>query len=62
MDIDNWMYNLTRANETPEKRPEWYKSYSFRDEYGLENLSAAALGEWVVDASKDIAKLDTYHK
>ena len=56
------MYNLTLANETPEKRPVWYKSYSFVEEYGLENLSLVAIHDWIVGVSRDISLLEPYYK
>ncbi|XP_043271532.1 sphingomyelin phosphodiesterase-like [Venturia canescens] len=62
IDIDTWIFNLTAANETPESRPEWYKSYSFKEEYNLEDLSVESLHKWIVDKSKNIWTLQRYRE
>ncbi|XP_035778474.1 sphingomyelin phosphodiesterase 1-like [Anopheles albimanus] len=44
---DTWMYNLTSANEAPDRRPEWFRAYSFKEYYQLPDLSLDSLG-WLV--------------
>ncbi|XP_011303535.1 sphingomyelin phosphodiesterase [Fopius arisanus] len=61
-DADNWMYNLTEANLTPEKRPNWVKSYSFKEEYGLKDLSKRSISDLVVELSKKGPKSTAYHR
>lgn len=41
IDHENWVMNLEETNLSDE--PKWYKSYSAKEEYGLESLSAE---EW----------------
>ncbi|KAF5270328.1 hypothetical protein FQR65_LT05516 [Abscondita terminalis] len=33
LDYDQWTYNLSIANENPNKKPNWFKLYSFEDTY-----------------------------
>lgn len=61
-DAENWMYNLTEANFTPEKRPKWYKSYSFKDQYGLTDLSKESLRDFVKELAKGGPKAQAYHE
>ncbi|XP_034941151.1 sphingomyelin phosphodiesterase-like [Chelonus insularis] len=61
-EIDMWIYNLTDANLTPQKRPNWYKLYSFKEEYGLNDLSFESLHQLIVGMAKGSSALETYHK
>lgn len=47
------MYNLTLANENISQRPLWYKSYTFKEEYGLPDLSYDSLNTWFSKLSRD---------
>ncbi|XP_055629840.1 sphingomyelin phosphodiesterase-like [Toxorhynchites rutilus septentrionalis] len=40
-DFESFSYNLTDANRFPDRRPEWYKLYSFAEEFKMHNLSPA---------------------
>ncbi|XP_055522496.1 sphingomyelin phosphodiesterase 1-like [Wyeomyia smithii] len=40
-DFESYIFNLTDANRFPDRRPEWYKVYSFADAFGMHNLSPA---------------------
>ncbi|GBP60803.1 Sphingomyelin phosphodiesterase [Eumeta japonica] len=48
MDIENYIYNLTEANFTPERRPHWFRLYDFRTTFGINNLSAASMDDLVL--------------
>lgn len=61
-DYETWIYNLTKANETPDKNPEWFKSYSFKEEYGLSDTSPNSLNKWLVEMSKDDKKILRYFR
>lgn len=61
-DIETWMYNLTNANETPEKRPLWFNSYSFKNEYNLSDLSSESLNKMIVDMAKGSPILEVYYQ
>ncbi|XP_044014853.1 sphingomyelin phosphodiesterase-like [Aphidius gifuensis] len=59
-----WTYNLTEANATPEQRPRWFRSYSFKDEYKLSDLSLMSLDSllkrWCRDKPDDLKKYSKY--
>ncbi|XP_015119788.1 sphingomyelin phosphodiesterase isoform X2 [Diachasma alloeum] len=59
---DTWFYNLTEANLTPNQRPRWHKMYSFKEEYGLDNLSKESLHSLITDMAKGGRSLEIYHK
>ncbi|XP_011865164.1 PREDICTED: sphingomyelin phosphodiesterase-like [Vollenhovia emeryi] len=61
-DFENWMYNLTLANANPDKLPPWYKSYSFKEEYGLSDLSYDSLQVWLSKLATDINMLSRYYR
>ncbi|XP_066583446.1 sphingomyelin phosphodiesterase-like [Prorops nasuta] len=61
-DFDNWMYNLTQANETPDQRPKWYKSYSFKEEYKIPEITLQSLHNWLQRISIDENMLNLYHR
>ncbi|XP_015119715.1 sphingomyelin phosphodiesterase [Diachasma alloeum] len=61
-DTQNWMYNMTEANLTPEKRPNWVKSYSFREEYGLKDLSMKSLRDLILELAKEGPKATAYNR
>lgn len=59
-DHETWIYNLTAANEKPSKEPVWYKEYSFKNEYDVQNLSPIALDGLLSEFATDLKKLQTY--
>ena len=61
-DYQNWMYNLGSANKDSHVRPRWYKSYSFKAEYGLSDLSAQSLNDWLIAAAHNDTLLDRYYR
>ncbi|KOC66747.1 Sphingomyelin phosphodiesterase [Habropoda laboriosa] len=61
-DYENWMYDLSTANKNIHIKPTWYKSYSFKAEYGLSDLSATSLSNWLSLAVKNDTLLDTYYR
>lgn len=61
-DFENWMYNLTLANANPDQRPLWYKSYSFKEEYGLPDLSYDSLDAWLSRLASDENLLNRYYR
>ncbi|KAL1391554.1 hypothetical protein pipiens_003132 [Culex pipiens pipiens] len=40
-DFESYIFNLTDANLTPDRRPDWFKLYSFAEEFDMHNLSPA---------------------
>lgn len=45
MDYDQYMFNITDANQNREKSPEWFKQYSFKEAYGVNNLLGEDISE-----------------
>lgn len=39
---DQWIYNISEANENKNKSPRWYKLYSFKDAYGVNSMDYEA--------------------
>lgn len=56
------MYDLSSANKNIQQKPKWYKSYSFKTEYGLPDLTPGSLNKWLRAAAKDENLLDKYYK
>lgn len=56
------MYDITQANEDPTKFPQWYKSYSFKNEYNFKDLSLNSLNNWLIDMRNNQDILDRYYK
>lgn len=62
-DFENWMYNLTAANVNSDQRPPWYKSYSFKEEYGISiDLSYDSLHTWLSKLASDESLLTRYYR
>jgi len=61
-DFENWMYNLTLANANPGEPPLWYKSYSFKEEYGISNLTHDSLDAWVKNLASNKSLLNLYYR
>lgn len=47
VDFETYIFNLTEANLTPDQPPKWFKEYSFRDAYGVTDLSPYSVGKLV---------------
>lgn len=60
--IETWMYNLTEANENAPQRPSWYKSYSFKEEYDIPDLSYDSLHSWLHKLARDENLLSRYYR
>jgi len=56
------MYNLTLANANANERPLWYKSYSFKEEYGISNLTHDSLDAWVKNLASNESLLNSYYR
>lgn len=55
LDHETWIFNLTEANgvtaqDRDEKTPpQWFKEYSFREEYNVTSLSPAVLSRAAIE-------------
>ncbi|XP_037296456.1 sphingomyelin phosphodiesterase 1 isoform X2 [Manduca sexta] len=45
--IVNYVYNLTEANLTPNRRPHWFQLYDMKNTFGLDNLSPSSMNNLV---------------
>lgn len=59
-EFESWIYNLTEANEHPDRNPIWYKHYSFKEDFDLEDLSPASLDGLIQELAVDREKLTRY--
>lgn len=62
VDIETWIYNLTEANEHPERKPNWVKAYDFRQHYGLDNVSPSELDALLRQLASNEDRLLDYWK
>lgn len=61
MDYEEWIYNITEANLTPDQPPNWFKEYTFKEAYGMERLRPQDMADLVVRMSQNQALLDQYY-
>lgn len=47
IDFDTYIFNLTAANLSPDQPPKWFKEYSFREAFGITDLSPYTLSKLV---------------
>lgn len=62
LDYDEWSYNLTEANLTPDISPRWFKLYSFTEAYGVDDLSPSNLNELAERFARDKSLLEQYYR
>ncbi|XP_030745687.1 sphingomyelin phosphodiesterase-like [Sitophilus oryzae] len=61
LDTEEWTFNLTEANIKGNDTPNWYKLYSFREQYGVSSLSPEALTEFMPRLAANHSLLYDYH-
>jgi sphingomyelin phosphodiesterase len=59
-EFESWIFNLTEANLNPDQKPHWFKQYSFKEAFGLNDLSPASLDQLVHSMARDTNKLKQY--
>ncbi|XP_017783886.1 PREDICTED: uncharacterized protein LOC108567753 [Nicrophorus vespilloides] len=62
LDFDEWIFNVTEANLTPHQDPVWYKLYSFKQAYGVDNMEPQSLADLTVRMASDHNLLDEYFR
>uniref|UniRef100_A0A336MKI9 CSON003052 protein n=1 Tax=Culicoides sonorensis TaxID=179676 RepID=A0A336MKI9_CULSO len=60
LDYSSWIYNLTKANQNVDIGPQWYKLYSFKDQFNLKSLSLSELDELMHCFATDAQLLTSY--
>ncbi|CAH2105780.1 unnamed protein product [Euphydryas editha] len=59
--IVNYVYNLTEANLTPNRRPHWFQLYDMKNSFQLDDLSAASMNNLLYRmVTEDLLLLDFY--
>jgi sphingomyelin phosphodiesterase len=59
-EYDSYIYSISEANRTPAQRPRWFRQYSFKQAFGLTDLSPATLDRFVFDLSRNRNLLRRY--
>lgn len=62
VDYVQYAFNLTAANEMPSKSPDWYKQYSFLNEYNLPKITKDTMGKLFEDLTANDTLAYTYFK
>ncbi|CAG9854053.1 unnamed protein product [Phyllotreta striolata] len=62
LDFEEWTFNLTLANLNRDKKPQWYKLYSFKDAYGVNSLDATEISKLVYKMTKNHQLIDQYYR
>lgn len=52
VDHETYIFNLTEANLAPGQPPKWFKEYSFREAFGITDLSPASISKLVTHTFK----------
>ncbi|CAG7726515.1 unnamed protein product [Allacma fusca] len=61
LDHETWIFNLTEANLSPNRPPEWFRLYSAKEAYALENLSLEALHGFVERMARNQTAFDVFN-
>ncbi|KAJ8922714.1 hypothetical protein NQ315_007749 [Exocentrus adspersus] len=61
LDFEEWTFNLTRSNLDAAKNVEWYKLYSFKDAYGVDDLQPADVDNLLTRMTKDHSLIQKYY-
>jgi sphingomyelin phosphodiesterase len=51
--IENYAYNITEANMTPNRRPRWFMLYDIKNSYNIQDLSAKSMNDLVYSMVQD---------
>ncbi|XP_063706470.1 sphingomyelin phosphodiesterase-like [Culicoides brevitarsis] len=62
LDMESYMFNLTEANLHPYDNPKWFESYSFKQFWGLEDLSPKSINGLVERLVADKSEAAKYFK
>jgi hypothetical protein len=62
LDAESWIFNLNEANTNTSQNPTWFKSYSFKEEYGVGSLSAIELDKLTHILAGNISLLQKYSR
>lgn len=57
INVESWIYNLTEANEKDSNSPNWFKQFSLKESFELDDLSPDTLTKFVDDLAVNKTKL-----
>lgn len=52
-DFESYIFSISEANRTPGQPPRWFRQYTFREAFGLNDLSMASLDRLAFDISRN---------
>nr|XP_022899979.1 sphingomyelin phosphodiesterase-like [Onthophagus taurus] len=64
LDFESWTFNLTEANLTPNLSPNWFKQYSFKEAFGLDNASPKSVKNLMYKMAQnhDLLQIEYRHR
>lgn len=62
VDYEEWIYNVTEANLFPDQNPNWFKLYSFKDAYEMENLKPSSFAGLLNRMTSSYELMDKYRR
>ncbi|CAO1438478.1 unnamed protein product [Diamesa hyperborea] len=60
INVESWIYNLTEANADDSKSPNWFKQFSLKESFELDDLSPATMTKFVDQLAGNKTKLQQY--
>lgn len=60
LNFDTWIYNLTEANANPTESPQWFKEYSFKEAFMVDDFSMKSIDGLINRLAQDKALLKKY--
>ncbi|XP_069688528.1 sphingomyelin phosphodiesterase-like isoform X2 [Periplaneta americana] len=62
LDSETWIFNLTEANLNGNMTPNWFKSYSFKEAYGVESLTPTEMDKLIHKMATNSSLLEQYYR
>jgi hypothetical protein len=62
LDTESWIFDLNEANKNASQNPTWFKSYSFKEEYGVGSLNAIELHKLTHKLAENRSLLQKYSR
>lgn len=62
LDFEEWIFNITEANLFPNENPIWYKLYSFKDAYGMDNLHPSSFADLLNRMAQSKELMQQYYR
>lgn len=62
LDFESWSFSISDANRNPQFLPNWQKLYSFKEAYGLKDLSPPSIAELVQRMTEKESLTQDYYR